>query len=73
METAMPRPLLSFARITDRAGAVKGVLRLIEDHCGVTAIEYALIAALIAMAFVALITEIGDFISVPLDTVASYL
>jgi len=48
-------------------------LRLIEDHRGVTAIEYALIAALIAMAFVALITEIGDFISVPLDTVASYL
>jgi len=73
METAMPRPLLSFARITDKAGAVRAVLRLIEDHRGVTAIEYALIAALIAMAFVALITQIGDFISVPLDTVASYL
>ena len=71
METAMPRPLLSFARIRDKAGAA--VLRLIEDHRGVTAIEYALIAALIAMAFVALITQIGDFISVPLDTVASYL
>ena len=73
METAMPRPLLSFARITDQAGAVRAVLRLIEDARGVTAIEYALIAALIAMAFVALITQIGDFISVPLDTVASYL
>ena len=73
METAMPRPLLSFARITDKAGAVKAVLRLIEDARGVTAIEYALIAALIAMAFVGLITQIGDFISVPLDTVASYL
>jgi len=47
--------------------------RLIEDDCGVTAIEYALIVGLIVMAFVALITQIGDFISVPLDTVASYL
>ena len=73
METAMPRPLLSFARITDKAGAVKAVWRLIEDDRGVTAIEYALIAGLIVMAFVALITQIGDFISVPLDTVASYL
>jgi len=73
METAMPRPLLSFARITDKAGAAKTVWRLIEDDCGVTAIEYALIVGLIVMAFVALITQIGDFISVPLDTVASYL
>jgi len=73
METAMPRPLLSFARITDKAGATKTVWRLIEDDCGVTAIEYALIVGLIVMAFVALITQIGDFISVPLDTVASYL
>ena len=73
METAMPRPLLSFARIRDKAGAVRAGLRLIADHRGVTAIESALIAALIAMAFVALITQIGDFISVPLDTVASYL
>ena len=73
METAMPRPLLSFARIRDKAGAVRAVLRLIEDARGVTAIEYGLIAGLIVMALVALITQIGDFISVPLDTVASYL
>ena len=73
METAMPRPLLSFARNTDKAGAAKTVWRLIEDDRGVTAIEYALIAGLIVMAFVALVTQIGDFVSVPLDTVASYL
>jgi len=69
----MPRPLLSFARITDKAGAANTVWRLIEDDRGVTAIEYALIAGLIVMAFVALVTQIGDFVSVPLDTVASYL
>jgi Flp pilus assembly pilin Flp len=46
---------------------------LIEDTSGVTAIEYTLIAALIIMAFVSLITQIGDFVSVPFETVASYL
>jgi Flp pilus assembly pilin Flp len=47
--------------------------RLIGDARGVTAIEYTLIAALIAMAFVALITQIGDFVSIPFDTLASQL
>jgi Flp pilus assembly pilin Flp len=46
---------------------------LIGDVRGVTAIEYTLIAALIALAFVALITQIGDFVSVPFDTLASQL
>lgn len=46
---------------------------LIGDARGVTAIEYTLIAALIAMAFVALITQIGDFVSIPFDTLASQL
>lgn len=49
------------------------LISIIQDARGVTAIEYALITALIAMAFVALITQIGDFVSVPFDTVASYL
>jgi Flp pilus assembly pilin Flp len=48
-------------------------LRLIEDDRGVTAIEYALITALIAMAFVALVTQIGDFVSTPFEQIASYL
>jgi Flp pilus assembly pilin Flp len=47
--------------------------RLIGDARGVTAIEYTLIAALIAMAFVALITQIGDFVSIPFETLASQL
>ena len=46
---------------------------VIKDLRGVTAIEYALIAALIGMAFVALITQIGDFVSIPFETVAGKL
>ena len=46
---------------------------VIEDVRGVTAIEYTLIAALIALAFVVLINQIGDFVSVPFETVASQL
>ena len=49
------------------------VLGLIANESGVTAIEYTLIAALIAMAFVALITQIGDFVSTPFQTIASKL
>jgi Flp pilus assembly pilin Flp len=49
------------------------LLALIEDGSAATAIEYTLIAALIVMAFVALIARIGDFVSVPFERVASYL
>jgi Flp pilus assembly pilin Flp len=57
-------------RIKGNAGAV---LALAADERGVTAIEYTLIAALIAMAFVALITQIGDFVSTPFETIAGKL
>jgi len=49
------------------------LIALIKDASGVTAIEYTLIAALIVMALVALIARIGDFVSVPFETLASYL
>ena len=49
------------------------LIALIEDARGVTAIEHSLIAALIVMALVALIARIGDFVSVPFETLASYL
>ena len=61
---------LSQNRIKGKAGAV---LALTADESGVTAIEYTLIAALIAMAFVALITQIGDFVSTPFETIAGKL
>ena len=66
----MGAPPLSQHRIKGRAGAVIG---LIADENGVTAIEYTLIAALIAMAFVSLITAIGDFVSTPFETIAGKL
>jgi Flp pilus assembly pilin Flp len=70
MEIAMRGPPLSQRRIKGKAGAV---LALTADQSGVTAIEYTLIAALIAMAFVALITQIGDFVSTPFETIAGKL
>ena len=47
--------------------------RLMKNDRGATAIEYTLIAALIIMVFVSLITQIGDFVSVPFETLANYL
>jgi len=68
-------PLTFLVSKVMRQARVRGavIFRLIRDDRGVTAIEYTLIAALIAMAFVALITQIGDFVSTPFETVASKL
>jgi Flp pilus assembly pilin Flp len=66
----MSGPPLSQHQIQGKAGRVLG---LMADQSGVTAIEYTLIAALIAMAFVALITQIGDFVSTPFQTIAGKL
>jgi len=46
---------------------------LIEDSCGVTAIEYALIAALIAVAAIAAFTLVGTNLSTTFSYVASQL
>jgi Flp pilus assembly pilin Flp len=54
-------------------GDFGALFRLIENTRGATAIEYTLIVALIAVAFIVLITQIGDFVSIPFDTVASHL
>jgi Flp pilus assembly pilin Flp len=69
-EIAMDGPPLWQHRVKGKAGAV---LAMIANESGVTAIEYTLIAALIAMAFVALITQIGDFVSAPFQTIAGKL
>jgi Flp pilus assembly pilin Flp len=68
------RRLLRHSRITRTRHAGSSVLvALTEDASGVTAIEYTLIAALIVMALVALIARIGDFVSIPFETLASCL
>src|ERR1700751_2279548 len=46
---------------------------LIKDESGVTAIEYALIAALVAVAAIAAMTTLGTSISGTFDYVASCL
>ena len=44
-----------------------------HDESGVTAIEYGLIAALIAIAIIAALTALGDSLSSNFDEVASNL
>lgn len=43
------------------------------DHSGATAIEYGLIAALIAVVIIGSVTALGDNASVTFDTVAAQL
>jgi pilus assembly protein Flp/PilA len=69
----MRLPLLPGRILERRSAESRTLLRLIADNRGVTAIEYTLIAALIALVFVALIEQIGDFVSTPFDTIAGQL
>jgi pilus assembly protein Flp/PilA len=48
-------------------------LNLLKDRSGVTAIEYALIAALIAVAAIAAFTLVGSSLSSTFSAVASQL
>ena len=49
------------------------ICRLIEDESGVTAIEYGLIAALIAIAAIAMMSLVGTNLTNTFSTVASAL
>jgi pilus assembly protein Flp/PilA len=49
------------------------LISLFKDQSGVTAIEYSLIAALIAVAAIASMTTIGTTISTTFSTVAGKL
>jgi pilus assembly protein Flp/PilA len=49
------------------------ILRLVKDECGVTAIEYALIASLIAVAAVTVMGTVGTNLSGTFSKVASSL
>jgi Flp pilus assembly pilin Flp len=51
----------------------RGGLPLMDDARGVTAIEYTLIAALIAVAAVLVIAEIGIDVSAPFNTIGGNL
>ena len=60
------------ARIDTRVKR-QAISTLLEDSCGVTAIEYALIAALIAVAAIAAFTLVGTNLSTTFSYVASQL
>jgi Flp pilus assembly pilin Flp len=51
----------------------RAALTLLADDRGVTAIEYTLLVGLIVMALVVLISQIGDFVSTPFETIATKL
>jgi pilus assembly protein Flp/PilA len=51
----------------------QAVSRLIEDSRGVTAIEYALIAAMIVVVAIAMIGSVGTNLSTTFSTVAAAL
>ena len=47
--------------------------RLLEDECAATAIEYGVIAALIAIAAVSVMTTVGHNLSTTFNTVSTKL
>jgi pilus assembly protein Flp/PilA len=51
----------------------KSISRFMEDGSGVTAIEYTLIAALIAVAAVLVLIQIGADVAAPFNTIAGNL
>lgn len=50
-----------------------GFKRFIQDEEGVTAIEYGLIAALIAIVIIGAVTSVGQNLVVVFDTIANAL
>jgi pilus assembly protein Flp/PilA len=72
-EIAMRRLRISPRRIRGKAVGGMAVLRLIADERGVTAIEYTLIAALIAIAVAVIIATIGTEVIAPMNTIAGKL
>jgi pilus assembly protein Flp/PilA len=49
------------------------IMRLLSNETGATAIEYGLIAALIAIAAISTITNVGSHLSTTFNTIATKL
>ena len=49
------------------------LMQLMKDECGVTAIEYGLIAALIAVAAITVMSTVGTNLSTTFQSVANSL
>jgi pilus assembly protein Flp/PilA len=67
------RVLLSRGIARADSGLGGALIRLLTGDHGVTAIEYTMIAALIALAIVVAVTQIGGFVKTSFQTVASPL
>lgn len=67
------RNILHCAARIDTRIKRQAISSLPEDSCGVTAIEYALIAALIAVAAIAAFTLVGTNLSTTFSYVAGQL
>lgn len=52
---------------------IRSLIKLLADESGATAIEYGLIAALIAVAAVSVMTTVGQHLSTTFNTVATKL
>ena len=57
----------------DEQGAVRGLARFFADEAGATAIEYALISALIAIVLVTALTNLGTRLSAEFSEISSAL
>ena len=51
----------------------QNILRILEDESGATAIEYGLIAALISIAAIAAITNVGNNLKIIYNAIANNL
>lgn len=71
--SALRRALLSRGMPRADRGLGGALIRSLKDDHGVTAIEYTMIAALIALAIVVGVTQIGGFVKTSFQTVASSL
>lgn len=52
---------------------IRSLIKLLAEESGATAIEYGLIAALIAVAAVSVMTTVGQHLSTTFNTVATKL
>lgn len=57
----------------ERLRTVAGIFSLLPNDCGATAIEYGLIAALIAVVIVTAVTTVGTNLSATFNTVVTSL
>jgi pilus assembly protein Flp/PilA len=65
--------VLTIASISPRPPMLRLLMKLLNDDTGATAIEYGLIAALISLAAISMITNVGKNLSTTFNTVATKL